>query len=835
MKTKPFMSAVQTTEDGFLVLPEHGEEPPLLESVEALWLKLHPHLTHIHFDSRKPADAPPLEELQFTSNLFNMIGPIFEDIDKMKDNQRFLDTESKNFRRISRNSSKLTESQKKINSLERQQEAFQARKNTANADFGSEEASLTVCKTLNSIRLLFPLFVRMTQHESRNDTELVIEDRKLRQDNRKSQNWLLGDFVYDIGSPKNLNTLTCRMNVMLGAFISNSIVDKVVTGKVPWNTLLPILLESQRVPSTLPNPMDWLTNASDKRDVMENASRHDEVFIADLLREKTSKDQNSQFLKAVTNLQRRIIDILSSRFHGARLDIYGSCMSDLSLGKTSDVDLSLHLPHLAEMRNAFRNGKESASKYETEKKRAVFAVVRKLGTDFRSEFRDTLGITRARVPVVKGRWLKAHNPYTDDGSIKFDVCFFNDIAVVNSRLLRDYTLVDIKAKYCMLAIKAWTCDFKINSAADDCISSYAWMNLVIFYLQCIGYLPNLQCPKLMEKVGFVPNPEENPLHFVDALNTAFVPWDTVQAHNAWEMPAELKEIPLSVFIHGFFHFYSYYFPKVLYSASIRTGKISVPKSARQKASLSFFCIEDPFETFSSHCPHDLGAPASESGQEHICRLIAENSTFLRGVLLGKSDSLTGELWKCPRRKGPRTLDGETKVNIHEMKIDLPRSNIGTTGRNKGRRNHQKNVTLQTQTENPTTADSERGEPEYPKKDLDTAKAVPMNLVTLDVARLDLMDPISRDASSPGIIQQSYLQTGVEAINRDNPKRRNRYPFKKDGKHGIEKTDGKGQKSPSHKAVPGTQRPPRVRRPRKGPPSAGNELPGTTLASSNSES
>ena len=73
----------------------------------------------------------------------------------------------------------------------------------------------------------------------------------------------------------------------------------------------------------------------------------------------------------------------------------------------------------------------------------------------------------------------------------------------------------------MLAVKKWAKDNRICSSADQKLSSYAWMILAIYYLQQIGLLPNLQCAELMKKTGF--EPDCDPRHSINALNTAFVP------------------------------------------------------------------------------------------------------------------------------------------------------------------------------------------------------------------------------------------------------------------------------------------------------------------------
>ncbi|KAL7453221.1 hypothetical protein ACHAWC_004892, partial [Mediolabrus comicus] len=100
-------------------------------------------------------------------------------------------------------------------------------------------------------------------------------------------------------------------------------------------------------------------------------------------------------------------------------------------------------------------------------------------------FDELFAIPNARVPVVKGKDVHARNPFEDDGSLAFDLCFLNDIAVVNSSLLREYSLFDNRVRILMLSIKSFAKLNRIASAADGTLSSYSWLNLVVFYLQCI--------------------------------------------------------------------------------------------------------------------------------------------------------------------------------------------------------------------------------------------------------------------------------------------------------------------------------------------------------------
>ena len=196
----------------------------------------------------------------------------------------------------------------------------------------------------------------------------------------------------------------------------------------------------------------------------------------------------------------------------------------------------------------------------------------------------------------------------------------------------------------MLAVKRWAKEFNINSAKDNTISSYTWINLVIFYLQCLGFFPNLQDRRLMEMAGLTPDPIGNFWHSVNDLDTCFLTWSQVTSTNVWERPAELDDVSVSELVYGFFEFYSQRFPSAIYAVSIRRGKTSLPRMESRKKSL-FICIEDPFETFDSYCSHDLGSHATEVGVKDISQYLKDAEEHLRELLLG--GSFEGGLWPAP--------------------------------------------------------------------------------------------------------------------------------------------------------------------------------------------
>jgi DNA polymerase sigma len=158
----------------------------------------------------------------------------------------------------------------------------------------------------------------------------------------------------------------------------------------------------------------------------------------------------------------------------------------------------------------------------------------------------------------------------------FDICFLNDIAVANSSLIREYSIVDPRVRPLMLAVKKWTKAFKIDSAKDNYISSYAWINLVIFYLQCLGFVPNLQSTELIKAVGVTPNPEGNYWHFVNNLDTCTLTWNQVEKGEAWKQPAELQAIPVSALLYGFFEFYTRRFPSGVFAVASRKEILAFP-------------------------------------------------------------------------------------------------------------------------------------------------------------------------------------------------------------------------------------------------------------------
>jgi DNA polymerase sigma len=74
-------------------------------------------------------------------------------------------------------------------------------------------------------------------------------------------------------------------------------------------------------------------------------------------------------------------------------------------------------------------------------------------------------LPHARVPIVK---------FTDpDTGINCDICVNNMLAVVNSKLLHDYSQVDPRLRQLAFLVKHWAKQRQVNETYRGTLSSYA--------------------------------------------------------------------------------------------------------------------------------------------------------------------------------------------------------------------------------------------------------------------------------------------------------------------------------------------------------------------------
>ncbi|KAH7863075.1 hypothetical protein Vadar_013056 [Vaccinium darrowii] len=191
-------------------------------------------------------------------------------------------------------------------------------------------------------------------------------------------------------------------------------------------------------------------------------------------------------------------------------------------------------------------------------------------------------LTRARVPIVK---LK--DPAT---GISCDICINNVLAVVNTRLLHDYSKIDVRLRQLAFIVKHWAKSRGVNETYQGTLSSYAYV------LMCIHFLQQRQpailpCLQAMERTYAVT---------VDDVECAY--FDQVDKLSGF---GSRNRESIAQLVWAFFNYWAYCHDYACDVISIRTGRI-ISKGAKDWTrrvgnDRHLICIEDPFET-----SHDLG-------------------------------------------------------------------------------------------------------------------------------------------------------------------------------------------------------------------------------------
>ncbi|KAL7445827.1 hypothetical protein ACHAXH_009636 [Discostella pseudostelligera] len=398
--------------------------------------------------------------------------------------------------------------------------------------------------------------------------------------------------------------------------------------------------------------------------------------------------------RSINKLHQHLTRAISRRFNGARLTVYGSCLSGLALEGSHDVDISIYLPQLDRLKQDFDGGTISAAEYEKKMRKTIFNV-RDILQSYRSEqFLNLFAVTRARVPVIKGSMIAQK-------SLAFDLCFLNEIAVVNSSLLKEYSLFDKNVRLLMLSVKSFAKKNGIASAAEGTLSSYSWLNLVVFYLQCIGMVPVLNCPKMMESHGLQYDPS-NPWHSINGLQTLYLTKDDVKKNNIWQRAPHAIHTNPAMLLYGYFNFYSSIFPHQTVAASIRFGEMSLQKTClHQSSKLWRICVEDPFETCDSHCPHDLGCHVLENGQKKITACLKQAKSML-GKMLQNDMAKEGDLSKLLSQLLWSTTNSKN-VNAKGSVGNQNKPAGGQQGGNKHQNDHRNRASRQNAARQPQSA------------------------------------------------------------------------------------------------------------------------------------
>lgn len=559
------------------------------------------------------------------------------------------------------------------------------------------EASERTPMTFNTIALLLSILMPMIDHPSQSDFDIVMkhgpsiksikkagkkpaknkepkvegnvmelaENRKY---GKKTQSYLFFENVYSISTERQLRSLKKEVKQIYN--LVNNLFSKVyrqnpVPGKSFFNhedqSAIPKLFKECTMSPADVIQRTLLTSLDPQTE--EFGHRVDKAIITPL--EEDRRDMHRLHEFSVQILRNRLTQILTGAFRNSHLELYGSCLSGLSLGNSSDVDISLFIPAANDLFTRYQDGQIDRNSYQRQMKKFVYKTFDSLNGRGRhrkgpgGEFRELEAVPYARVPVVKGKYLNANNPFSQDGSMHFDICILNDIAVANSGLLREYSLLDQRVKMLMLSVKSWVKWNNIGSAADNTLSSYTWMIMCIYYLQCIEFLPTLQCPKLMEAHGQEYDPM-NRMHNVNGLRTVYLSSALLLKQGIWKQPDRFRTTPVSGLLTGFFLFYARHFPQETTAVSIRLGNLSLQKTVFRSSRLWRLAVEDPFETHDSHCPHDLGTPMTEFGQTKVMAALAKAGEKMEKMCINCDEMIENFIGSCHLLQEPQVEKVETK-------------------------------------------------------------------------------------------------------------------------------------------------------------------------------
>ncbi|KVH91189.1 UTP:RNA uridylyltransferase 1 [Cynara cardunculus var. scolymus] len=246
---------------------------------------------------------------------------------------------------------------------------------------------------------------------------------------------------------------------------------------------------------------------------------------------------------------------------GARLFLYGSCANSFGFRK-SDIDVCLAM------------GDADINKSE---------ILLRLADILKSDnLENVQALTRARVPIVK-----LMDPVT---GISCDICVNNLLAVINTKLLRDYSKIDVRLRQLAFIVKHWAKSRGVNETYQGTLSSYAYVLMCIHFLQqrSPSILPCLQDMEITYSVN------------VDNVKCSF--FDQVEKLQGF---GSRNGEGIAQLVWAFFNYWAYCHDYANDVISIRTGSI-VSKRAKDWTrrignDRHLICIEDPFEV-----SHDLG-------------------------------------------------------------------------------------------------------------------------------------------------------------------------------------------------------------------------------------
>lgn len=270
-------------------------------------------------------------------------------------------------------------------------------------------------------------------------------------------------------------------------------------------------------------------------------------------------------------LMEELSSFVQQTYPKALLTVFGSSVNGFSFAK-SDLDISL-----------------TFTDHESSVDLNAIEIIENLAEKMKGNpaYLNVQAITSAKVPIIK---------FTNKmPKIECDISLYNVLAQENTRMLRTYASIDPRVKMLGYVVKEFAKRCDIGDASRGSLSSYAYILMLIYYLQQVQ--PPV-VPVLQELHDHDPPP---PVNMVDGWNAWFYS-KLLNLHEVWPYIGANKMSVSELWI-GFLNFYAGAFDDMTQVVSIRMKR---PLGKFEKMWNSpCIAIEDPFDL-----SHNLGAGIS---------------------------------------------------------------------------------------------------------------------------------------------------------------------------------------------------------------------------------
>jgi len=215
-----------------------------------------------------------------------------------------------------------------------------------------------------------------------------------------------------------------------------------------------------------------------------------------------------------------------------------------------------------------------------------------------------------------------------------DITVHNMLPILNTKLIRLYSIFDQRFHILGLYLKHWSKINKIHGAADNYLSSYALLVMLIYFLQKVvepRVLPNLQKVEDQETIyEYIQNGEniKTNIYFEEDISKI--------KENLKKINFEKENVDsASSLLIKFFEYYCYNY-------DFYEQKMSISKDASEcfktKSDTIAFSIDDPFDNF--HNPGKSMTINSTQFNKFITAMKKEVNFILNGEYLKRLDKIT---------------------------------------------------------------------------------------------------------------------------------------------------------------------------------------------------